>query len=126
VEDNEKREVATMQSPQPGPVRLTIVNCQGIIRPAVVQVDDGTLTVVNETDAEATVVLPAGVSTVRALWRCPARGQVDIPVISKTEAKDQGLLGFQIPYGVYFYDPAGAGIRDWGVAGSPPAMKVGP
>jgi hypothetical protein len=115
-----------VSNPQPARIHLTIANGQGIIQPPVVQVDGGSLVVVNNTDVEATVVLPGGLSGTRSLWHCPPREQVAVPIISKADAKAQGLLGVQIPYGVYFYDGSGTGIRDWGVAGSPPAMQVGP
>lgn len=116
--------------PTRGTILLSIRNCQGIITPAVVRVNGGLLQVRNTTDVDATIVLPCGLTAgddrCRCVWHCPPKGHVEIAIISKTEAKKLGLLGVQVPYWVYFYDRSGKGIRDWGIAGSPPAMQVGP
>jgi hypothetical protein len=118
----EVQEMASAPAPQ---IELIVRNCQGKIQPAVVQVDAGELIVVNNSDADATVVLPSGLGRDQCLWHCPPGKSTRVAIVHKNDLPP-ALLGAQIPYWVFFYDRSGNGIRDWGVAASPPAMQVGP
>jgi hypothetical protein len=114
-------------TPQPGPVNLVVKDGEGHIVPAIVQleVSDGRsepLRIVNETGARVTVVMPCGVvhggSCVHVI---AAHGECTVPIEVPGD-----LMGFEIPYGVFFAELPGEIKRDWGKAGSPPSMVVGP